>query len=114
MYPADSSNFMLIPDPTHKRELGAGKKLWCSIAAQEAALPSGPRRSWKWASPMSRTLPAASRRFSKPAALERRRTDDARRDGGRDDVGHGRFGLLVIVVLVLGAIALAKYVFSRK
>lgn len=28
--------------------------------------------------------------------------------------GMGVFGLLIIIVLVLGAIALAKYVFSRK
>ncbi|CAM5529505.1 hypothetical protein MAUB1S_08833 [Mycolicibacterium aubagnense] len=34
--------------------------------------------------------------------------------GGGMMWGMGVFGLLVIIVLVLGAIALAKYVFSRK
>jgi hypothetical protein len=42
-------------------------------------------------------------------------TDDGTRDDGRrdDDVGHGLIGLLVVVLLVLTAAALLKYLFSR-
>ena len=34
------------------------------------------------------------------------RANDGSDDGRRDDVGHGRFGLLVITVLLLAAAAL--------